>query len=38
MSIPLKRRFVDLMFERLINLNRRGSFVLRYDDIQDEDI
>jgi len=34
--VPLERRLVDLMFKRPINLNKRGSFLLRYDDIGDE--
>ena len=32
--MPLERRLVDLMFERPIHLNKRGNFLLRYDDIE----
>jgi len=28
-----RRRFVDIMLERPIHFSRRGSFILRYDDI-----
>ena len=33
-----RKGIFDLMFERPIHLNRRGSFILRYNDIGDEGI
>jgi len=36
MSIPLEWRFVDVMSERAIQFNRRGSFILRYDYMVDD--
>jgi len=31
-----KRKFVDLMLEKPVHLDRRGSFIFKYDDMGDE--